>query len=167
MSSRQRMRVGPPKMQVEWKVVAVSSADPKVFAAELQETLQSLTDGGYSLVSQLPRGDALVITGQRALLPELPPEPEPRRRVVVEPKTSPPAQVTEEVLYHYIDEKLPKTQAFSTLFGALRLFEAHLTSDRILPQQLTRVSLTRFDLPAMGALLRQHASDLHPSPQSE
>jgi hypothetical protein len=54
---------------IEWSVLAVRGETPELFAEKLEETLQMLTDDGYSIVSQMPRGDAVIITAQRSVSP--------------------------------------------------------------------------------------------------
>lgn len=51
--------------RVEWRVIAVNEKTPEEHAKKLQQVLTGLTDDGFQLVSQMPRGEAIIIQASR------------------------------------------------------------------------------------------------------
>ena len=163
--NKTRMRIPSASARLEWRTIAVSADDPLVFAKGLQSALQELTDSGFTIVSQMPRGEALIITASRVhedspeMSPELPTHTTLRRRVVEMPSARAQGATTEEVLYHYIENGTQRQQSFSTLIEALRVVKAQLEVD-MLPINITTVSMTRFEPLAFPMLLKMFAEDL-------
>lgn len=158
---------GPHK--TEWKIVAVVDADPLAFASKLEQTLQFLTDNDFQIVSQMLRGEALLITAHRcttaATAPTIPAPENPRRRVVELPAQA-PGSTHEEVLYHYVltnafGEKSPFQRVFTNMPEALRLVSEHIMREDILPVSLVTTMLTTFEPAAFPMLLKTFAEDIH------
>jgi hypothetical protein len=155
--------------KIEWSVIAVADPSPQTFAAKLQGVLQQLTDDGYSIVSQMGRGEALIVTAQRPHQNQRALVPSPRsvvrtsdttrHRVVEMPQLV--GEVVEEVLYYYVENKEQKHLAFKTLLEALRVVEPHLAQGAdVLPIKLVSSTLTYFGPPSFVPLLRLFAEEL-------
>jgi hypothetical protein len=148
---------------IDWKTLAVTAQDPLEFAKGLQTALQELTDNGYNIVSQVARGEAVIITGQRVMVGAVQSfensVAQGARRAL---PTRAPAPVhgvaREEVLYHFTDNKKEKQLAFPTMVEALRIVEKHLNdaSGAFAPISLVVVTMTQYDLPSFVGLLRAH-----------
>lgn len=156
------MRINPSPMKVVWKTWAVMGDHPGVFAERLAAALQELTDEGYSLVSQMPRDGAIIITGQKtdgvfsvaeaAHLGLTPPASfSNRRRLVEPPKATIPEPSRSEALYHYLQDGEQKQEWFERFGDAMALVRRHLASSDILPIRVVAVS--HFEPEAFPALL--------------
>lgn len=165
------MRVNSPMTRFEWKVIAVISQDPMAFAQELEGALQELSSEGYDLVSQLPRGSALVITGRRLSLPSpvrttMPPPPPPlqvpgsRLRMTEMPLARKQGVTTDDVFYYYLEDGEQKSRHFETFVAALRVVRKHLTLEGIVPISLVAATTTRFEVPALPMLFKAFEEDL-------
>ena len=62
---------------VEWRVIAVNERTAEDHAAKLQQQLTELTEEGFTIVSTMPRGEALIITAHRILEPPRQEVPQP------------------------------------------------------------------------------------------
>lgn len=150
-----RMRVNPPVPKVKWKVLAVGDKDPERFAEKMQSALQGLVDDGFSIVSQMQRSDALIITATRMGAEE---EPRlARRRPAALPKTG---SVTEEVLYHYLENGTQKQASRTSMVDMLRLVLNHLGRDDVLPVSLVAATMTRFEPKDFPSLLKLFGEEL-------
>lgn len=167
---KQRMRVPAASAKLQWKTMVVDDPDPLVFAQRLQAALQEVSDGNYTINSQMVRGSAHVIVASRVEMePHLPAEtqpPEPfRRRVVEAPTARQQGATSEEVLYHFIQNGRQEQRAFPGLVDALRLVHQHLQQrDDVLPVNITTLTMTRFDPEAFPMLLKMFAEDLQCPP---
>lgn len=174
------MSFRPPKLpHVEWKTRAVTGVDAAAFAKDLALALQEMTDSGFTIVSQVMRGDAIIITGQRVESMQEPqamfsvsPATSTRRRIVDYP-TGEAAGVSKEVLYHYIENGQPQQRSFHDVVDALRLVQAHLaapsvpyssTAAGVIPVRITAVELRVFELRSFPALLKAFADELRNKP---
>jgi hypothetical protein len=177
------VRSNPSQPKVDWHTISVSNPDPTAFAAELKAALQEMTDAGYNITSQLVRGQALVIVGQRIVMPsntpELfrstshgqqpalpPPPPLPaHRRRIVEPTNS---VGTKEVLYHFLENGKSEQRVFPDILSALRLIQEQLgATDHvpdIVPISLVVASMTHFEPKNFPALLKTYRAELNDGP---
>lgn len=174
--NKQRMRIGPHPVKLEWRTMAISAKDPLVFARELQSALQELTDSGFTIASQMQRAEGLIIVAScvRESAPEATPEMRmpsmQRRRVVEMPHARAQGATTEEVLYHFIDARRgQKQRSFPTLIEALREVKKDLEAKKdagpeILPINITTISMTRFEPESFTLLLKMFAEDLQCPP---
>ena len=166
---KQRMRVPAASAKLEWKVVVVDDPDPLVFAKSLQAALQEVTDGNYTINSQMLRGAAHVIVASRVHA-EVPPAPETqpeasfRRRVIELPSARQQGATTEEVLYHYTQDGRQHQKSFPSLVDALRVVQQHLQRGDVLPVNITTLCTTRFELESFPMLLKMFAEDLQCPP---
>ncbi len=147
--------------------------DPLQFAKSFESSLQELTDGGYDIVNQIGRGNAVIITGRKVEMSDgffqkapPPPPPHERRRMVPQ-STRPTGSTTEEVLYHYIADGKTQQKAFPSLVEALRAVKAHMDAPMVAgvspvcPVSIVTVSMTKFELPMFSTLLKAFSDDLH------
>ena len=148
----------PAVTKLEWKTIALTNSDPVVFAKELQDSLQELTDGEYIINSQMPRGDALVIVASR---PQQAQQPSFKGRLKEAAVRSTHGDTITEVLYHFLDGSAEQVQVpCKDLVTALRLVKEHLQGTVIMPVNITVVSQTKFDFDGFQELLVQFAEDL-------
>lgn len=164
--NKTRMRIAPASAKLEWRTIAVTAKDPLAFAKDLQSALQELTDDGFTIASQMPRGEGLIITGSRLEAP-VPSEPSElpkhttRRRVIELPSARLQSTTSEEVLYHFIENGQQRQLPFPTLVAALRTVQLHLSgASDVLPVGITTVALTRFEPTAFPMLLKMFAEEM-------
>lgn len=158
----------PPGMRARWRVVAVADKDPHRFASHLESALQELSDNGWQLMTQVYRGEALILTTCRveSVLPspELAPQgtrlpPPPLRRPV--PPTM-KGDAYHEVLYSYCPAPgaTVVTEKFDSLLGALTLLQEHMQNEWPLPIKIVKCELTIYEAKTIPALLRLYAKEL-------
>jgi hypothetical protein len=173
-----KMRHGAQNPRISWKTLVARSEDPFEFARELQSCFQELTDGGFNIVSQLMRGGAMVITGQRVemlnpfpLSEPQPPGPmpmppaaqQPQRARIVQPQPRPLQSASStEVLYHWLEHGQGKQKSYPSMVDALRAVKGHIEvgDPPILPVSIVAVSMTKYDLVSIPALLKMYAEEL-------
>jgi hypothetical protein len=170
------MRISPPSPRVKWKVVAIDDRDAQEFAKKLETVLQQLVDSGFNIVSQMARGEALVITATRM---EEDPAPANRRRPVTMSKPMSPVgqgTTTEEVVYNYMrlspGPRLQCSERFPSLLEALRCVRKHgraYVDGDVLPVSIVTVAATVFEPLTFPSLMRLFSTDLDtpPSKMSE
>jgi hypothetical protein len=178
--NNQRMRIGPVPPKLEWRTIAVTAKDALAFARDLQTALQELTDGGFTITSQMQRHEGLVIVASRVREAATESRTDVRahgnrseaeaivaratstfrRRVVEMPAARTHGATTEEVLYHYIEKGDQKQKAFPSLVDALRALKEHLHQDDVVPVNITTTSMTRFEPDSFVLLLKLFAEDL-------
>jgi len=161
VSKEKRLRM-PPAQKVEWRVVAVTDEDPSIFALDLEESLQELTDDGFTIVSQMQRDGALIITAQKAQLDTPPGQlnlPPGLRSIISEPPRS-GGKLTREVLYHSCGPEGPLPQRrFETMAEALRVVQQDIRED-VVPVSLVAVEMVRFEQDALPSLFKSFAAEM-------
>jgi hypothetical protein len=158
----------PSGMRARYRVIAVAEKDPVRFAIHLEEVLQELSNNGWQLMTQVYRGEALILTACRmepvlespGPAPQgtrLPPPP-PRRAVVHTTK----GDAYNEVLYSYTPGpgQLPVTERFDSILGALLRLQEHMQGEWPLPIKIVKCELTIYEAKTIPALLRLYAKDL-------
>ena len=164
-----RMR---PMQMVEWDVIPVTDSDPLEFAKNLKVALQRLSDEGFSIVSQMQRGSALVITAHRVRMEEASVGLGAGRQVarvgdavrvpgtpLLQPRPA-LGDLKEEVLYYFKEGEEQKRQVFPSMLEALRMLLTHLAGDNVLPIRIVATTATYFDPPVFKELLRLFAEEL-------
>jgi hypothetical protein len=180
MGQRPNMRTGA-KPRLEWRTIAITSPDPVEYARSMQMTLQELSDNGFNVLSMTQRGAAQIILANRQLGPEPhppgpipgptlpPPPPAPTPQLARRPTSDLVHQNSEEqFVYHYLSPAGPKDQRFTSLVEALRIIRSHVDGDGThVPGYLVAMSVTTFETPALGALLRAYAEIIASQPPKQ
>jgi hypothetical protein len=159
----------PPR--VEWRTVCIDDVDPQKFANNMQTALQMLSDAGFNILAQYARGAAQIILAQRVVqeqvhppgpipgptMPAPPPLPHATRRAA-----TPPTSIAEErFVYHFLSPQGPQDVNFTSMVEALRLAREHVDGDgSCVPGYLVAMSVTTFEAPAIGNLLRAYAQEI-------
>ena len=157
---------------MEWKVLVIEDQEPLAFGQRLEEVLQTLSNDGFAVVSQMPRDTAYVVVGRRIstgdhaadTLPPGPPEPAHRR----EPPSPFAASGVNhaEAIYYFKEGDLIRHRAFDVLNDAVHLLREHLASETILPVKIVFARTTQFEPSSFAFLLRTFTDALKPEPAS-
>jgi len=147
---RQFPHTGPARPR--WRVIAVSSPDPVLFAAALEQSLNELMEEGWNLSGMMERGDATVLTAQRL---ELPPEV---ASLAAEPTQTDLSAASlpgerEEFIYHYLELSAHKHRTFPSLAAAAAAVVKDMEGSDILPISVSAMRVTTYD--AMGLIAQR------------
>jgi hypothetical protein len=177
MSHRSNTRNGLRPLRIEWRTVAVSATDTVEYAAQLQSSLQELSDAGFNILSQQQRGTALIILAQRVVVdqshqpgpisgpePPLPPPP-PLSKLRMQANLNAHA---DQFVYHFISPDGPQARRFTTMVDALRMVREHVDGDgRFVPGCLLTMTVSTYEGHALGGLLKAYASDIAAQPPKQ
>lgn len=149
--------------KTSWKIVAVEAKEPKDFAAELEQHLNTLVADGWTVQSMMERVNTLVVVAQKIEpasmtgFEQLIAGGTPRRREVPAPKEG-----RNEVIYTFLEHNKQQQLVFTSLEEALDVVEKHLESDDFLPVDITTMSTVSYELADFPELRRAFPARTEP-----
>ena len=152
--------------RAKWQSIAITASDPVAFADEYAACLNKFSSEGWNITGIMQRGEAVIITAQKAEIPEDLASAIAAIQGKATPKTKPleEADVLEEFIYNYQELGEVKSIKCATLAEAKAYLEEHAAPwmdlpvgpcPSILPISIVAMHVTSYepmDLPLLRAL---------------